>query len=93
MVSFDNTIHLCSEINLAAPAAPEYMSSVAASTSGFNDELTAASTFKSISEFRKKAPELYDTMMKSLVQHILDESRHRTKHLKDAMRKIREAYS
>lgn len=66
---------------------PENVTEQASKPSG--DEVTTATSFKSLEGFRKEAPEIYNKFMESIQQNIVDDFKRRSKRIIDAMKKMR----
>lgn len=61
-------------------------------SSGANGEVSASSAFKTLDEFRNKAPEIYNKFMESIQQSIVDDFKRRSKRMIEAMKKMRKEH-
>ncbi|MEC7839930.1 MAG: hypothetical protein VX777_07810 [Chlamydiota bacterium] len=66
------------------------VSTDSSSSSSERGEITAATKFSSIGDFREKAPELFDKWMETISQNIIDDMKKGAERMKKAMRKNRE---
>ncbi len=60
------------------------------SATSSNEEINGASTFSSLADFRKRAPELHDRFMQTIAEAIIKDMKKGQERVKKAMKKMRE---
>lgn len=73
---------------------PENVTAEASKPSGdSNGEITRASAFKTLDEFRNQAPEIYNKFMETIQQQIIDDFKRRSKRVIETWKKMRKGQS
>ncbi len=76
-----------------APTPENVTTEAAKPSSGPDGEVSPTTAFKTLDEFRNKAPEIYNKFMESIQQSIIDDFKRRSKRMIEAMKKMRKGQS
>lgn len=76
-----------------APTTENVTAEATTPASSSDGKATMDSSFKTLDEFRKKAPEIYNKFMETIQQQIVDDFKRRSKRVVEAMKKMRKEHT